>query len=94
MFQVLILLTDGSQSPDRGAENPADIAAQLRASGINLIVIGIGTQTNKAELDTIAGGKDKAFIAESFDKIKQNEFVTEITESTCDTGKEWLKKYD
>merc|ERR1712013_519774 len=89
--KVLILLTDGSQSRGQGAENPSDIAAQLRASGVNMIVIGIGSQINKQELDRIAGGKDKAFIAESFDKIKERDFVIQITESTCNTVHQAIK---
>ena len=83
----MVLLTDGSQSIDRGAENPADIAAQLRASGVNMIVIGIGTSTNKQELDRIAGGTNKAFIARSFSEIKDKDFVYKISDQTCQTGK-------
>ena len=37
---ILILLTDGTQSKVQGAEDPATIAEEIRLSGIHMIVIG------------------------------------------------------
>ena len=41
--KIIILLTDGTQSQDDDAEDPAKIAAELRGSGISTIVVGIGS---------------------------------------------------
>ena len=40
---ILILLTDGTQSKVQGAEDPATIAEEIRQSGIHMIVIGEST---------------------------------------------------
>merc|ERR1712168_1452028 len=52
--KILILLTDGSQTADADAEDPGDIADELRAVGISLIVVGIGAGTNQTELNHMA----------------------------------------
>ena len=83
---ILILLTDGSQTRDAGAENPEDIADELRASGINLIVVGIGKGVNQTELDLMAGGPQKAFSAASFDELVGGTFIQQLTEKSCEVG--------
>ena len=40
---MLILLTDGSQTQDVGAEDPGDVAEQLRKDGVSILVVGIGS---------------------------------------------------
>ena len=67
--KLVILLTDGSQTKDTGAEDPAAIAEELRNSGIVVLVIGIGSGVNPSELDKIAGGADNSFNAASFDEL-------------------------
>ena len=44
--KLVILLTDGSQTQDRHAEDPSVISQELRKSGINIIVVGIGPQVS------------------------------------------------
>ena len=86
--KVLILLTDGSQTQDAGAEDPGDVADELRKDGVNIIVVGIGQGVNTTELDHIAGGdKDKSFSAASFDELIGIEFINKIKESGCKVGK-------
>ena len=38
---LLILLTDGSQTPSKDAEDPGDIAEEIRKSGVEILVIGM-----------------------------------------------------
>ena len=85
--KVLILLTDGSQTQDAGAEDPAVVADELRKDGINIIVVGIGQGVNKTELARIAGDADNAYSAASFDELIGSEFVDKIKESGCKAGK-------
>jgi len=80
---VLILLTDGTQTIASGAENPATIMKEIRKSGVETVVIGIGRGTNPRELDHMAGGRGKAFIAGSFDELTGAEFVTKMIQETC-----------
>ena len=84
--KVLILLTDGSQTKSRRAEDPSLIAEELRRSGITLLVVGIGSATKEAELNRIAGSPDKVFSAESFDKLMEEEFITGLTGTYCTFG--------
>lgn len=84
--KILILLTDGSQTQDAGAEEPGDIADELRKDGINLLVIGIGKGVNVTELDHMAGGDGKAFTAASFDELIGIDFLKKIKSTSCESG--------
>ena len=85
--QVLILLTDGTQTKSENAEHPGDIAEEIRKSGITVIVIGVGDGIAHEELDHMAGGAGKAYIAKSFDELIGSEFVKKIAEKSCREGK-------
>ena len=41
--KILVLLTDGSQTNDKDAEDPSMIAEEMRSHGIALLVVGIGS---------------------------------------------------
>ena len=84
--KLLILLTDGSQTQDAGAEDPGDIAEELRADGINILVVGIGNGINATELAHIAGEQKKVYSADTFDKLIGPDFVTSIKKDSCDIG--------
>ena len=85
--KILILLTDGSQTQDAGAEDPGDISNELRQAGVTVLVVGIGSGTNQTELDHMAGGADNAFSAASFDELIGGEFINTLTERSCEVGK-------
>ena len=55
--KILILLTDGTQTKDSDAIDPAEIAEEIRNMGVQLLVIGIGNSINSTELTSIAGDK-------------------------------------
>ena len=86
--KILILLTDGSQTQDAGAEDPGDISNELRNSGITLIVVGIGSGTNATELAHMAGGADNAFSAASFDELIGGDFIKQLSDKSCQVGME------
>ena len=54
--KILIVLTDGSQTPDPDAENPGLIADEIRKTGVSIVAVGVGNGTNLLELDHISGG--------------------------------------
>lgn len=85
--KLLILLTDGTQTQDSGAEDPGNIADELRNAGIKVIVIGIGKGTNQTELNHMAGGPDNAFSASSFDVLIGGDFVKKLSQKSCAVGK-------
>ena len=84
--KLLILLTDGSQTLDPEAEDPGKVSTELRKSGVNVIVVGIGSGTNRTELAHMAGGADNAFSAETFDVLIGGDFVRKLTEKSCKVG--------
>ena len=85
--EVLILITDGKQTKADGAEDPSVVTNEMRKAGIHIIVIGIGSGTDQKELDNIAGGDGKAYVAKSFDEIIGEEFIDKLEEKTCHEGK-------
>ena len=87
--KVLVLLTDGSQTPSHGAEDPSVISKELRESGVKLIVIGVGKGVNSTELLKIAGSDDKVYTADSFDELIRGDFIDKITAASC-SGKSLL----
>ncbi len=85
---MLILLTDGSQTQKPDAEDPGDIADELRFKyGIKIIVIGIGRSTNQTELAHIAGGRARVYSAVNFDSLLSPEFIRKISASSCQSSK-------
>ena len=67
--KILVLLTDGSQTQDPDAEDPNEIADELREAGITILAIGVGPGINEKELNEIAGGGYNAFTASSFKEL-------------------------
>jgi Mg-chelatase subunit ChlD len=84
--KLLILLTDGSQTRDADAEEPGDIAEEIRKSGVKVVVVGIGSGVNKTELSHLSGGGANLYTAASFDELIGIPFVTEVTRSACSNG--------
>uniref|UniRef100_A0A7M5UX15 VWFA domain-containing protein n=1 Tax=Clytia hemisphaerica TaxID=252671 RepID=A0A7M5UX15_9CNID len=84
--KVLIVLTDGSQTKDAGAEDPSDVAKELRDKGIRVISIGIGKGVNPTELARIAGDQSNVFSASSFDELVSGEFLDKVNDAGCKAG--------
>ena len=82
--QILILVTDGTQTKSDTAEDPANITEELRNSGIMVIVIGVGDGTTPKELDHMAGGVGKAYLPKSFDILLSAEFVQKLANHACE----------
>ena len=84
--KIVILLTDGSQTQDIDAEDPASIADELRKYGVTILAVGIGNGTNSTELIRLAGSADNAFTASSFDDLIGGEILRQLTEKSCEIG--------
>ena len=87
--KVLVVLTDGSQTQDAGAEDPGDVAEELRNEGIRVLTVGIGKGVNATELAHIAGGKSNVFSAASFDDLVSREFLDKVNTAGCKEGR-WM----
>ena len=83
--KILFVLTDGTQTKDKDAQNPSGIAAQIREKyGAVIFAIGIGQRINRAELAGIADGKSRVYLAKNFAELKSTEFVTNIARTYCE----------
>ena len=84
--KVLIVLTDGSQTQDAGAEDPGDVAEELRKSGIRVLAVGIGKGVNTTELAGIAGDAKNVYSAATFDELISREFLETVNQAGCAAG--------
>ena len=84
--KLLVLLTDGSQTQDSDAEDPAIVAEELRQEGVRLLVVGIGKGVNPTELARIAGDRSKVFTASSFDELLTRDFLNDVNSAGCKAG--------
>ena len=91
--KVLIVLTDGSQTKTYGAADPAVVAEDIRRTGITVLVIGVGRGINRRELDSIAGGPNKAFTADSFDILIGQDFERRVLGTICVTAPPGMTKF-
>ena len=80
---VLVLLTDGSQTNDADAVDPGDIAEELHKAGIRILVIGIGRGVNATELKHIADDENNLYISPSFEHLIGKEFVEKLKQDVC-----------
>ena len=86
--KILILLTDGSQTQDVDIMNPKGLADNLRKKGIQVLVVGIGSEVNEAELLDLGGNKaENVFSAASFNELISGPFIEGVTKLSCDIGK-------
>ena len=92
--KVLFVLTDGSQTQDAGAEDPGDVAKELRDAGIRVIAIGIGKGINNTELAHIAGSPSNVYSASTFDELIGQEFLQKVNKAGCKEGKRRLSSFD
>ena len=84
--KLLILLTDGSQTPGVGVEDPLIIGDELRKDGITIIAIGIGTGINQTELTRIANGDANTYSANTFATLTDKNFIKNIKTNICKLG--------
>lgn len=81
---VLLFITDGTQTDGIDAEYPGYIADELRDEGVTIIiVIGVGRYVHFHELEHIAGGAENAFLAPSFEAILSDNIMSALKERAC-----------
>ena len=85
--KIVIVLTDGSQTNDKDAEDPVQVAKELRDAGFKVIAIGIGSGVNNTELAGITGDKENVYSAATFDELIGNDFLDEVNKKGCEEGK-------
>ena len=82
--KLLILLT--YSSPVQNAR-VGEIADELRADGINILVVGIGRYINATELLQIADSQQNVYI---INNLNASNFVSSTKKDTCERGNAFL----
>lgn len=84
--KVVLLITDGSQTPDFDVTDVAAIGKEIRALGARLFTIGIGNGIKEKELYSIAGYPNDVFFASHFNEFKSQAFLKRISAASCNAG--------
>lgn len=79
--QILMVITDGAATDN--VHVPV-VSRSVREAGINIYAIGVG-EADQAELEIMAGKKEKVFYAEDFDKL--SEIHKNITDLICNQSR-------
>jgi|AntRauTorckE6833_2_1112554.scaffolds.fasta_scaffold25006_1 Mg-chelatase subunit ChlD len=85
--RVLVLLTDGLPTAAGDADAVAQteqIAAELRAGGVEIYAIGLGENVDTQFITNIASGSSRAYFAPSGADLTK--IYAEITSSLCEAG--------
>ncbi|XP_066915372.1 collagen alpha-6(VI) chain-like [Clytia hemisphaerica] len=84
-------VNDGSQTQDVGAEDPGNVAEELRSMGYKVLAVGIGSGVNSTELAHIAGNKANVYSAVTFDELISQDFLGTVNKAGCDEAKKEVK---
>ncbi len=68
---VLVILTDGVQSPEIKPQYPTLEAsiAKLKSRGINIVVVAVGANIDQQNLKNMASSNDTLFTSASYDDV-------------------------
>ena len=96
--KVLIVVIDGSQTRDPSAEDPYQIADELRADGVKVLVVGISEEVSRSEMVRLAGNNEElVFKAATFDDLSASAFSASVLNTSCPgmlshcTARAWLQ---
>ena len=79
MKKLFIFFTDGSNT-DR-SEDLTQYTREIKKRGIKTLAVGVGSETNSAELATIASSKDHVFQLDEFEELKL--IIKDLTLPQC-----------
>ena len=85
--KLLILLTYSSPVQNARVGDLKEIADELRADGINILVVGIGRYMNATELLQIADSQQNLYITNN---LYASNFVSSTKKDTCERGNAFL----
>ena len=80
---VAVLITDGPSNKNSWQTVPT--AESARNAGINIFVIGVGSQVDPVEMKGIAGSKDRMSYVWSFDEMLKDSTMKMMYSKICST---------
>lgn len=79
VLKFVVVITDGQQK----SEEPALIADRLRDQGIKVVVIGVGADVSKKDMQGIAGEGNKWYSYHNFDELIDPRTIRLLKNVTC-----------
>ena len=81
---LVFIVIDGTPTKDHDWEDPVDITDRFRAAGMDVMVLGIGSEISLFELNELAGNlPNRVLKTPSFDNFDTDSFVTEAGKLIC-----------
>ena len=82
---VLVLLTDGKQTPGNDVMPLPKAVKPFHDAGIKVIVVGIGGGVNRRELKGLVKSPVNLKFVKNFNQLRSASFVEKITAAACKT---------
>lgn len=79
--QIMVILTDGRQTPDPDAIPLYEAVRPLQQKGVVVLAVGVGSRIDLNELRQLVQKDSDVFSASNFDDLLQKAY--EISEKTC-----------
>jgi len=79
--QIMVILTDGRQTPDPDAIPLNEAVRPLHKKGVVVLAVGVGSKIDLNELRQLVQKDSDVFSADNFDDLLQKAY--EISERTC-----------
>ena len=80
--EVVILITNGKQTKEKGSKSPVVIAKKINKKGVIVVTVGVGPKVSKTELKKIGNGT--SFFTKNFKTLLTKTFLEKITNHTCE----------
>lgn len=90
MKKIVILITDGKQNPKR--YDPVAASQKLYNDKVNIYAVGIGNTVDFNQLKRITRHPHRVFAARDFKSLSNEEFVKNVTETSCHKGETPIEK--
>ena len=79
--KVIVMVTDGESNRNQGRTLPEAILT--RNSGIEVVVLAVGSQANLVEAAEVAGHDENVFVVSNFEKLTKMEFSSSLLNHIC-----------
>ena len=80
--KVVVLITNGKQTKEKGSKSPEVIAKKINKKGVIVVTVGVGPKVSKTELKKIGNGT--SLLTKNFKTLLTKTFIDKITKHTCE----------
>merc|ERR1739838_587759 len=88
--KVVVLITNGKQTKEKGSKSPEVIAKKINKKGVIVVTVGVGPKVSKTELKKIGNGT--SLLTKNFKTLLTKTFIDKVLNHTCEHVKPKAKK--